>query len=461
MLYNDHENSPNVQKLISRMKLVSQKNGYKDILAWVYSYLWYINKFEGNKKESKVYINKSITLLEETTEIDEYVSYFIKYSYAIEQWLEENNPKSSIIFEECLEFFYNNGFYRSLVQTLAMLLLIYQEMQNRKRAWKTTQKLLSRKIPFASLPRDIQAYSYYFVGLSHSLQLNLSLSEKYFIESKNILEETFEDSIYSVYYIPVLSNLSTLSALQGKMEKALELIKMVEKLLQDKKYSNYLDPTSKRYIKHSFNLVKFYVKSRICGKYNEIKELIDDVYREIKVNHSNAIMLTEFLLNANLNIEQLDELKNTNNASLRRVNHIINFLIEKARFKSDIEQKQQNQIFIKALQQRPKEDKMTYIEKAYADLLIAQQLFSSNCYSEIFPLLKKYEKQIHRIEVLELRIFMEAFIQVGAYKNGDPLGPALQYMAIKKCRMYGFSRLERTLDGYLQILKQDVLSMRL
>jgi len=51
---------------------------------------------------------------------------------------------------------------------------------------------------------------------------------------------------------------------------------------------------------------------------------------------------------------------------------------------------------------------------------------------------------------------MEAFIQVGAYKNGDPLGPALQYMAIKKCRNYGFSRLEDTLLNYLQLQQNEI-----
>ncbi|MHA1590897.1 MAG: hypothetical protein ACTSUP_00165, partial [Candidatus Heimdallarchaeaceae archaeon] len=96
------------------------------------------------------------------------------------------------------------------------------------------------------------------------------------------------------------------------------------------------------------------------------------------------------------------------------------------------------------------------IEYAYRDLLIAQQLFSLKRYAEISPLLKQYESRLKQIEVLEMRIFMEAFIQVGTYKNGDPLGPALQYMAIKKCRLYGFSRLEYTLLNYLQLQQKEI-----
>ena len=114
---------------------------------------------------------------------------------------------------------------------------------------------------------------------------------------------------------------------------------------------------------------------------------------------------------------------------------------------------------ISALKRRPVEERMTFTEKAFADLLAAQEYYKINRFAEISPLLKKYENNLHKIEVLEMRIFMEAFIQVGAYKNGDPLGPALQYMAIKKCRQYGFSRLENNLLDYLNMQRNDALRL--
>ena len=106
---------------------------------------------------------------------------------------------------------------------------------------------------------------------------------------------------------------------------------------------------------------------------------------------------------------------------------------------------------------RPVEERMTFVEKAFTELLAAQEYYKLNRFAEIYPLLKKYENQLHRIEVLELRIFMEAFIQVGAFKNGDPLGPALQYMAIKKCQQLGFTRLENKLVNYLNLQAQETL----
>lgn len=437
-----YENIDQISEMMLLMRDSSLECDYMDGLALSYNIEWYIEKFKGNKTKSRRALDYSIKVLSNHSEYDEYSYFICHYSYAFEQWTEENDPESAVILEECANFFLRDGYYRSLVQSLAVLFVIYQETQNRKSALKATQKLLSSKIPFDSLPHDIQAISYYFVGLSHKLQLNLSLAEEYLEKAKKILKETLEKSIYSFYYIPVLSHLSTVLALQGKMEQALELNKEAESLLRNKLFSNNFDSTSRRQIKHSYSLVKFYVKSRI-NSYTivEITELIDNIYNNIKINYSNAIMLTEFLLSSNLNSEQLIELRNTNNASLERVRHIINFLIEKSKFNKVVDEKHSTRC-IEVLQNTFRTKKYTFIEKAYIDLLIVKQLFSLKRFSEIHPLLKNYESRISRIEVLEMQIFMQAFIQVGKFKNGDPLAPAMHFMAIKRCRVQQFSRLE-------------------
>jgi hypothetical protein len=101
---------------------------------------------------------------------------------------------------------------------------------------------------------------------------------------------------------------------------------------------------------------------------------------------------------------------------------------------------------------------MTYIEKAFADLLAAQEYYRIGHFAEIYPLLKKYKDQLDRIEVLEMRIFMEAFIQAGEFNNGDPLAPALHFMAIKRCREHNFTRLEETLLDHQQALRRIALN---
>ena len=113
---------------------------------------------------------------------------------------------------------------------------------------------------------------------------------------------------------------------------------------------------------------------------------------------------------------------------------------------------------IKILKERKITKKTTFIENVFADLLIAQQLHYLGRYKEIHSSLDKYKTKLHRIEVLELRIFMKAFIQVGVFNNGNPIAPALHFMAIKRCREHNFSRLEGILLDHQQTLRRIALN---
>ncbi len=53
---------------------------------------------------------------------------------------------------------------------------------------------------------------------------------------------------------------------------------------------------------------------------------------------------------------------------------------------------------------------------------------------------------------------MEAFIQVGKFRNGDPLAPALHFMSIKRCREHKFGRLEGILLNQQETLRKIVLN---
>ncbi len=306
------------------------------------------------------------------------------------------------------------------------------------------------------MPEEIQSVVHYFIGVSHKLSFNLGETEKHLLEAERILKTIYKDSIYSGYYLMSLSHITTTYALQGRLELALEQMKKVEELLEEEIAVKNLDSFNKNQIVHDFTLTKFYIQSRLYDfNIEKFQDLIQTIISNVGTYHSNTIMLSEFLLNTNLTKSKLQDIKKLNNPSTKRVEHILDFLIWQG---SDDEQVLQR---INTLKRRPVEERMTYVEKAFADLLAAQEYYKINRFAEISPLLRKYENQTHKIEVLELRVFMEAFIQVGAFKNGDPLGPALQYMAIKKCRNYGFSRLENKLLDYLDMQQKDIRSLTL
>ncbi len=454
-LFGNRNTVSSISKTLQDMKNLATKMNYTEGLILCYSIEWGFEKFIGNQTKSKKAILKAMELLKSSNNLDIYTYNVTRYSYAIEIWLEDYDFKSCEIFEECVSYFINVGNYKGLFHSLGYLSIIYLHMQKRNKAIKIAQKILSMKLDLEILPKDLQVIAYYFLGVSFKLQCSLSKAKTFFLKVKQIFEQN--KMIKSTYYIPTLSHLLVITALQGNLDTSQKEIAQIEKLLEMDVLRSNLTKFNENQIKHTFNLTKFYVYSR-TAVYEKIEDqkLISIILKDCKLYYSDFVMLSEFMLVADINSKNLRQMLLINNYSINRIKHIIRFKLEKQKSLSKISKEQKIQNCIAILKNRIKTGMNTYIEHVYVDLLIANQLFSSKRYAEISPLLKKYQKRLHKIDVLEMRIFMEAFIQVGAYKNGDPLGPALQYMAIKKCRLYGFSRLENRLLDYLQLQHKEI-----
>ncbi|MCE7743469.1 MAG: hypothetical protein GOP50_13545 [Candidatus Heimdallarchaeota archaeon] len=446
---NIEELSINLDEMIE----LATKIDYVEGLALAYTTKWGIEKSQGNMKISTESLAKAIDNVSKLDSKD-YAYYICTYSFAIHEWLVNRDAGVEDRLEECCNYFYYRGFYHGLVMGLGILAIIYLQTQNKEKSMKLTRKILGRSDFLNQIPSEIRSNIHFFIGFSQELSFNLGKAEEHLLEAKRILKPIYKTSIYSSYYLTGLSYLTATYALQGKLELAQRQMKEVDELIEEGIATKNLDNFSKEQMNHIFNLTKFYIQSRLQNfQSRSLQKLVQTILANIHRYYGNAIFFSEFLLNADLTSEQLVEIRNLNNPSTKRVEHILNFLIEKA---TQTEEKQiVNSISI--LKRRPVEERMTFVEKAFADLLATQEYYRINRFTEIYPLLKKYENQLHRIEVLELRILMEAFIQVGAFKNGDPLGPALQYMAIKKCKQYGFSGLEKKLANYLMMQGTDII----
>lgn len=453
-----NENADYVSVLIEKMQKTAEKHQYNEGLALTYSYLWYNEKLKGNAKASREAIFKAKEIIDNLEEYEDYNYYFVIYSFAMDQWLEKHDTSVMSLLEDCIQYYYKNNFHRSLAQTFSFLSVVYTRKHKNTKILKLGNEILANRTLFEKLPPDVGGIIYYFTGLGHMLNANLVMAESYFSQAYDILKPIYESSIYFSNFLILHSYLATVKGLQGKTNAACAIIKDVEIFLQTAHTKKNLDQSTKKQIIHTLNLVKFYNISRL-GNYNpqEHQVLIGEIIENCKDLYSDFMTLSEFILNSNLDSEKLQQLLEIDNFSVNRVKHLIEFSIEKQKTETEINQDQKTLNCISILKTRTITPKTTFMEHVYADLLIAQQLFSSKRYAEIAPLLKKYENRLNKIEVLEMRIFMEAFIQVGAFKNGDPLGPALQYMAIKKCRLYGFSRLENKLLDYLHLQHKEII----
>jgi len=286
--------------------------------------------------------------------------------------------------------------------------------------------------------------------------LDLKFAETYFEKAYNLFKNTYRVSIYFSYYLVMHSFITTVKALQGKIEETRGMIIEAEKLLKDELFSKNLDSATKKQICHTLNLNKFYVYSRL-KEFNpeKMSELIIEIYNGSKTLYSDFMLLSEFILNANLDSSKIKQLLKTDNYSINRVKHLILFVLI-GRNREGTSMRSLNKR-IDVLTERTKTSKTSFIEDVLADLLIAQQLHSLKRYTEISNLLRKYEGKLDQIQVLELRLFMEAFIQIGVYRNGNPLGLVFHYTAIRKCNSYGFTRLETRLSEYLEMQKREAM----
>jgi tetratricopeptide (TPR) repeat protein len=451
--YSSKENIVIVGSLIKKIKELSLLVSLDEGICLAYQLEWHVEKLKGKKDKNSKMIESAIEILNQKKINDEYTYYGCKYSYALELWFENRDYKCASFLEECVNYFYSNGFYHGLAMSLGVLSIIYQQTQNKEKSMKLLKRILGDTNLLSKMPVEIQSIVYYFIGVSHKLSFNLNEAEKHLMEAKSILKPIYKRSVYSGYYLTTLSHLTATYALQGKIELANKQMKEVEELIEEGIATKNLDSFNKKQIAHTFNLVKFYIQSRLYSfQIEDLQDLVQKIVGNIDKYYSNAMFFSEFLLNSDLSKDQLMKIKSLDNQSINRIEHIINFLLEQT---PHIEEKQIIKS-ISILRKKETKERITYVEKAFADLIAAREYYKIKRFAEISPLLKQYKNRLHRIEVLEMRIFMESFIQVGAYMNGDPLGPALQYMAIKKCRLYGFSRLENKLLEYLQLQHNEI-----
>ncbi len=363
-----------VKEMVQKMQRLSTEINYQNGLAFSYTFVWYIERLNGNIKESREAINKASKLSNESIEKDDYIHHICLYTLAFDKWIEDHDILAAELFEICYDYFYQNGYYRSLSQTIGILSIIYTRTHSSNKILESCENLLSKQSLFKALPLDVKGISYYFTGLGHMLNMNLHFAEYFFKEAYTILNPIYENSIYFSNYVVMLSFLSTVTALQGKLEQSNKMIKELENLLKQEFFVKNLDISTKTQIHHTLNLNKFYVYSRL--KYfdsEEMQDLIKGIFTGSKTLYSNFLLMSEYLLNSNLEQVKLEELLATNNFSINRVKHIISFVLIKK--KEDVIE-QQFLERIEIVSDRERTTKTTFIENAFSDLLIAQQLYS-------------------------------------------------------------------------------------
>jgi len=458
--FHKSEKIKELSEYTDEMIQLSTKEDCTENLALSYTVKWGVEKLRGNIEIS----NESLVKAKEFTnrlKNRDYTYYICTYSFAVNDWFEHHDSRNTNKLEDCSDYFLKEEYYRSLAQSLGILCLIYLKNNDHENAVKTSKRILQNRNLMDKLSLDIKSIVYYLTGVGQILQSNLKNAEVFFNESLMIFENIKDSSLYyNYYYSRSIAHIATIQALAGNWDSAYRNMKRIENLLEYDSITKNFDEHSAKQIPHTLNLIKFYIYSRLqIFETSKYEELIDSIYMNLEKKHSNPILLIEYIINANLDEKRLKNLSKSDSENLKRIKHIIDYEILKRKSLLSSQSSGLSKSCIQILENRKRRKGETYLEEAFTDLLIAKELFLDRQYEKIHTSLKKYKYRLSGLEVLEFRIFMEAFIQVGSFKSGDPLGPALQYMAIKKCRQYGFSRLENKLLNYLDIQGRETIRM--
>ena len=387
-LYNHASNTEKIKKILTKMYELSQEIEFFEGIALVHQIKWHLERFQGNTNRSCKEIQLALKYINERNVSDSYTIFTCKYSYAIEIWLQNHNTESAVLLEGCVKHFIQEGFYRSLAQTFGLLSIIYTRTHESKKSLNLSNQILANRTLFEKLLLDVKGIIYYFTSLGYMLDSNLVIAESYFNEAYNILKPIYKDSIYFSNFLILHSYLATVKGLQGKIDQAYSLTKEAEILLQTDYIKSNLDENTRKQIVHTLNLVKFYNISRLsCYNCQEHQELINEIIKGCKDLYSDFMAFSEFILNSNLDSDKLQRLMTIDNFSINRIKHLIEFMLEKQKLETKISHEQKALNCISILEKRVTTSKTSFIEHAYRDLLIAQQLFSLKRYAEISLLL--------------------------------------------------------------------------
>ena len=111
-LENNLNNLNIISEILEEMRYLALTANYKEGLAFSYSFSWYIERTKGNIKIAREDILKSFQLIFEVKNPDPYILNFIKYSYAVQNWLDFRDVKIAETFEDCFEYFLEQNLQR-------------------------------------------------------------------------------------------------------------------------------------------------------------------------------------------------------------------------------------------------------------------------------------------------------------------------------------------------------------
>ena len=412
-----------VNDLSGKVKKISEEIGFKEGLALAAIMKWGTYKLEGNYEEAKQARVEAMQTMDSIRNPEPVYYYWVKYSFAIGEWTEDQNPSAADMIKECRDFFRRKNFYISEIKATTLLSRMYFSLGLDDELQNLVQELMIDEELFDYYPKTNLARYNLLLG---QIALNSSdkiMAEMYLFTSTQLFQKFGYEGENAYDYLSGLSFLSRIYATAGKVREVYNNLDELKRIL-----SNLKMTIPKRFINTligSFTLSYFYVSSHKRQEFLTEQESVQNRTRSAKQLMLHPEMLNQLMVYSGFKKDEMKKTKEQDSkGSYLFFKKVVDFLLELENPKTiNFNTRIKNAIRILVIEE--KSDVLTNFEKTFSELMIARLYLSMGKNNEFKKIMKNYLGKESQYENVTLNVWIRLLNAIFGYLQDDNREKAL------------------------------------
>ncbi len=399
-------------------------------------------RLKGENKEAYQLILKAYSVIKNNNEINRnklyYDTLYIYISFSYDMMSKDENLMEML--DEIINYYYSNSFYRPLILSISLKLMLCAEYQLDDEAEKLLTKLEKEQLD-QYFTNENKVIFYFRIGKYYYITYKIDKAQKYLQNVLSIIEKEKEKDYLLYYEIFSLMFIARDYALEGELDKAIDYLKKSYKAIEDNKEKIH-DITSERYKLRFYTTLNF-----ILYHANKDTNIVHEQHflEVTSYLRDNSIFLNEFLISKDIqkvktlneiDVELLDILLGENQKNiLNRVKKLNEKIIES---KSDLEYKLFNR------------------------LELCKLLLPLGKYSEFIKIIEQIHADIDKTEVQFLKLIFDLYYSIYLYIKDRKKNLKVVISKLDKleetCETKKLLRLKEQVQLYRRLINSRILA---
>jgi hypothetical protein len=398
-----------VNNLSGKVQSISERIGFKEGEALANIMKWGALKLEGKYAEAKIKREKAIEIMDKIKHPEPIYYYWVKYSFAIGEWTEDQNPASIEMIKECRDFFRRKSFYMSEIKATAILSTIYFRLGMDLELQNLVQELMVNEELFDYYPKTSLARFNYLLGQISLNSSDKTMAEMYFFTSTQLFQNFGYEGEYVYDYLSGLSYLSRIYATTGKMKEVYLILLELKKIL-----SNLKRTIPTRFVNSligSFTFSYFYASSYKSQVSTTISGPRQDPTKSAKQLILHPEMLNQLSVYSGFKKNDMKEKKDEIYFFFKNV---VDFLLELENPKIDnFNSRIKNAVKILSIDKGATE--LSNFEKVFSDLMLARLYLSMGKNDEFKEIMKNYLNKETQYKDVTINVWLRLLTSIFSY----------------------------------------------